>query len=117
MPHLPVAGGGVPLYDAALAEFTAMRVAHTMPALQALSAAQRLDDPSTSDASRSPLSKEFSRLRADALREVVGPDDPIHILQQRVKAKRNDDEQAYAHWMARWEALPPSVRNPNPETW
>ena len=88
MPHLPVAGGGVPLYAAALAEFTALGVAHTMPALQALATAQRLDDPATSDASRSPLSKEFSRLRAEALRGVAGPDDPLEQIRRRAQAKR-----------------------------
>ena len=43
--------------------------------------------------------------------------DPVHILQQRRKAKRSGDDQAYAYWMAKWNALPPSVVNPNPESW
>jgi hypothetical protein len=52
MPHLPVAGGGVSLYAAAIAEFAARGVAGTTPALQALAAAQRFDDPATSDGAR-----------------------------------------------------------------
>jgi hypothetical protein len=88
MPHLPVAGGGVSLYAAALAEFAARGVAGTTPALQALATAQRLDDPATSDASRSPLSREFSRLREEALRDVAGPDDPVEQIRRRAQAKR-----------------------------
>jgi hypothetical protein len=48
---------------------------------------------------------------------VPDENDPIEILRARVRAKRNGDEQAYARAMARWEALPPSVTNPNPENW
>jgi hypothetical protein len=43
--------------------------------------------------------------------------DPVHILQQRRDAKMRGDDQALAYWMARWNALPPSVTSPNPENW
>jgi hypothetical protein len=88
MPPLPVTSADVCLYDAARSEFTARGVAHTLPAMQALQAAQRLDDPATSDASRSPLSKEFSRLREEALRGAVDVNDPIEAIKARVRAKR-----------------------------
>jgi hypothetical protein len=45
------------------------------------------------------------------------PSDPIYILQQRAKARREDNEEAWRYWMGRWEALPPSVTNPSVETW
>jgi hypothetical protein len=54
-------------------------------------------------------------------REFYVPDDPdtdpVHILQQRRQARIDGDDQALAYWMARWNALPPSVTNPNADRW
>lgn len=44
--------------------------------------------------------------------------DPVFILQMRVQSKLNGDWEQYAFWMARWNALAPSVTNPhNVEPW
>jgi hypothetical protein len=95
------------------AELQALGLDATTPGHLALDLAQRIDAPNTSDASRAPMAREVMRLRAELLRTVVDEDDPVHILQQRVAAKKNGDEQASAYWEQRRAALPPSIRNPH----
>ena len=50
--------------------------------------AKFLGAPTTSDASRASLSKELLRVRAELLRDVPDPDDPIDRLKARAQAKR-----------------------------
>jgi hypothetical protein len=48
---------------------------------------------------------------------VPDDNDPVHILQMRAQAKRDGDDTALAFWVAKWNALPPSVTNPRVDTW
>lgn len=79
---------GPSLYDRALAEFTERGVADSTMAQLALSLAERIDSPRASDASRSPMSREFDRLRAQLLAGVGDPNDPVEQIRARVRAKR-----------------------------
>jgi hypothetical protein len=100
------------------AELAALGLDETTPAHLALDLAQRIDAPNTSDSSRAPMAREVMRLREQLLHTAApDPNDPVHILQQRVRAQRNNDDEALASWQSRWDALPPSIRNPNVEAW
>ena len=76
------------LFDAALEEFERLGVSLSVAACQALGCAKLLDAASTADSSRASLSKEFSRLRVDALAGVPTPGDPVDELRRRYRAKR-----------------------------
>lgn len=76
------------IYESAVVEFERGGVSGSVAATQALSIAILLDDAGTADASRSGLSREFSRLRAEALRDVPTPGDPVDEIRARVAAKR-----------------------------
>jgi hypothetical protein len=92
---------------------------HTVDGRAALGLADHLDRDTISGAERSSMTKLLNEVMARVLRTADDDpdDDPVHILAQRAKAKKNGDEQAYAYWMSRWNALPPSVRSPNVENW
>jgi hypothetical protein len=99
------------------AELTALGLDATTPGTLALDLAERIEAPTTSDASRAPMAREVMRLREQLLRTVVDEDDPVRILQQSVACRLRGDMAGLDHWMQKWNALPESVRNPNASTY
>jgi hypothetical protein len=74
------------IYESAVVEFDLAGVSLSTSAVQALSVAVLLDSPATADGAKSGLSREFSRLRAEALSGVpVG--DELDVLRARVRAR------------------------------
>jgi hypothetical protein len=95
-------------------ELEALGLDATVPGHLVLDLAQRIDSPNTSDSSRAPLAREVMKMRDQLLRTVVDENDPLEILQERRRAKRSQDPEAYAASMRKWDALPEHVRHPRP---
>src|SRR6202011_4607701 len=76
------------LGDAVRSELAAVGRADTTPGVVAVALAEFIGAPGTSDASRAPMSRELLKIRAELLREVPDPDDPVEQLKRRAQAKR-----------------------------
>ena len=75
--------------DVVRADLVAKGVAGGPIGMLVVELAERLSSPATADASRAPLSREFSRLYEDLVRGVADEDDPLVALKLRYWEKRH----------------------------
>lgn len=78
----------VSLAESVRIELDAKNLAHTTSGRLALSLAARIDSPYTADASRAPLSREFSRLYESLMASVADAADPVDQIRAHWRSKR-----------------------------
>jgi hypothetical protein len=98
---------------------------HTVDGQAALGLAEHLSRDTISGSERSSMTKSLNEVMARVLRAADDnpDDDPVHILQQRAKAKRliaegliEEGNAAYEAAMTKWNALH-GVHRDNPKNW